>query len=448
MPDRTGPEFRSAPNIYGVLRTRKGELSMPPARARGPVLIAFAASLVLLIAWATGVPALSNPTGQPLPEGLTLHSPPLVVLLAPLFDLWDGTSMLSMSRLTGWITGVLLLFLAWRLVAWARRRRRKTTSPWWERLGREILVALFTLVGLLAFLAGGALWHRPMVSLAGAGPDLMVVDLHAHTNASHDVKHTLMGGFDAAALRRWHSRAGFDAAFITDHNTVAGLPPAGADTVLPALCPGTEVSGWRAHIVLLGTRRQVERSPYADSLAGLLTLFPDAHRSGAVAIASLPEYSRNHWEHLDQFVDAGVDGFEIVNASPKANDFTRARRDSVIALARANDLMVVGVSDSHGWGATSMVWNLVSLPGWRQEAAPPCALLLRRLREGGFDAVQVVERHRLRPDDWWPAWLTPAGMAWETWRAMGWQHLLAWLIWVWVVAGLRVRWNAVRPRRA
>ncbi len=447
MPDRTGPEFCSAPNIYGGLQTRKGELSMPPPRSRGPFLLATAATLLLLTAWATGVPPLSNPTGLPLPEGLALHSPPLVILLAPLFDLWDGTSMLSMSRLTGWLAGILLLYLAWRLIAWAGRRRRKTHSPWWERAGREVLVAVFALVGLVAFLAAGALWHRPMVSLAGAGPDRMVVDLHSHTNASHDVKHTLMGGFDAAALQRWHRRAGFDAAFITDHNTVEGLPPAGADTMLPALCPGTEVSGWRAHIVLLGTRQRMERSPYADSLAGLLTLFPDARRAGAVSIASLPEYSRNHWENLDRFVRAGVDGFEIVNASPKASEFTRARRDSVIALARENDLMVVGVSDSHGWGATSMAWNLVSLPRWRQATTAPCHILLQRLRKGGFDAVQVVERHHLRPDDWWPAWLTPVGMVWETWRAMDWRHLLAWLAWIWIVAGLRIRWTAVRPRR-
>ena len=29
-----------------------------------------------------------------------------------------------------------------------------------------------------------------------------------------------------------------------------------------------------------------------------------------------------------------ADGFEIVNAAPKANEFSRAHRDSVVALAR------------------------------------------------------------------------------------------------------------------
>ena len=445
MPEWTGPGFHdSAPNIYGGLQTRKGQLSVVPLRSRA-VIIAAAISLLLLAARATGTPALSDPTGRALPSGLALHSPPLVLFLAPLFDLWDGTSMLSMERLTGWLAGVLLLLLLWRIAAWALRRRRPTDTAWWWRGGQEAVVIILFLLALLAFLAGGALWHRPMVALAGTGQDIMVVDLHSHTNASHDVEHTLMGGFDAAALRRWHRRAGFDAAFITDHNTVAGLPPAGAGTILPALCPGTEVSGWRAHIVLLGTRQRVERSPYADSLAGLLTLFKDAQDQGAVSIASLPEYSRNHWENLGRFAAAGVDGFEIVNASPKANDFPRSRRDSVIALARAQDLLVVGVSDSHGWGATSMVWNLVDLPGWRSTGSP-CDRLLERLREGGFEAVQVVERHRLRPDDWWPSLLTPVGVVWETWRSMDWRHVLAWLVWIWIIAGLRARWVSLRRR--
>ena len=61
---------------------------------------------------------------------------------------------------------------------------------------------------LLAALAGrpGAvrrrpalLWHRPMAALAGAGPGDVVFDVHSHTNVSHDVRGTLMRGFDTEA---------------------------------------------------------------------------------------------------------------------------------------------------------------------------------------------------------------------------------------------------------
>ena len=54
----------------------------------------------------------------------------------------------------------------------------------------------------------------------GPAPDMVVFDVHSHTNVSHDVRGTLMRGFDAEANLAWHGRAGFDAFFITDHNTI------------------------------------------------------------------------------------------------------------------------------------------------------------------------------------------------------------------------------------
>jgi hypothetical protein len=172
----------------------------------------------------------------------------------------------------------------------------------------------------------------------------------------------------------------------------------------------------------------------------LLTLLQVSDTSyGALSLASLPEYQRNHWGRLDTLLAAGLDGLEIVNAAPKANEFTRSERDSVIALAQARNRFVVGVSDSHGWGATSMVWNLVRVPS-RTDAI--CGAVLRELKSG-FPAVRVIERHRLRPDAWWPAWLTPIGMVWETWRGMGWPLTVSWLAWIWLWPALR----AVRGKR-
>jgi hypothetical protein len=117
----------------------------------------------------------------------------------------------------------------------------------------------------------------------------------------------------------------------------------------------------------------------------------------------------------------------------------------VIALARSHNRFVVGVSDSHGWGATSMVWNLVRGP-LDPAAEDVCTTVLSRLHQG-FGAVRVIERHRLRPDAWWPLWLTPIGAVWEAWRSMGWPLVVAWLIWIWglaLVAG-RVRRKGDRP---
>jgi hypothetical protein len=402
--------------------------------------IAFPAVLTaaLLLARVAPAPPLTDPTGAPLPGSIHLSAPWLYLVLAPLFTLWDGISMLSMSRLHGFLVGLVILYLVWR-VGWILWHRYAWSAVPLSRgtLGREIRLLVVSLLALIAFLVVGALWHRPMLAIAGVDPNDVVVDFHSHTNVSHDVRGTLMNGFDTEANLRWHRRAGFDAVFITDHNTVAGLQSR-ADN-MPARCPGIEVSAWKSHIVLLGDSLPVERRRYNSSFEALLDLLRTSDSVyGALSVASLPEYEENHWGRLDSLVSGGLDGFEIVNAAPKANELSRAQRDTVIALARRTNRFVVGVSDIHGWGATSMVWNLVRVPGWRGRSAGLCETMLTRLREG-FPAVRVIERHRLRSDSAWPLWLTPIGVVWETWRAMGWGLAASWLMWIWITWSVRRR---------
>ena len=367
-----------------------------------------------------------------------LEYPWLYTLLAPLFSLWDGVSMLSLSRLRGFLAGAVVLYVLWRLVvALGRRAVRRQGSAAGRPVLRELLAAAVAIAGLVLFIGGGLLWHRPMARLAGAGPATLVFDVHSHTNVSHDVRGTLMRGFDTEAARHWHARAGFDAFFVTDHNTVDGLSRASGE---PVACPGIEVSAWRAHVVLLGDSLPVDRSRYNGSLDELRALLAESDRLyGAPSVLSMPEYERNHWGRLDSLVAAGADGFEVVNASPKANELSQARRDSVIALARRTGRFVVGASDSHGWGATSMVWNLMPVPAPRPTGAAVCAALVDGLRRG-FGSSRIVERHRLRADSAWPVWLTPAGVVWETWRSMGGRLAVAWLVWIWLL------WAVRRPR--
>lgn len=392
---------------------------------------------LLLGARLVSVPALSDPVAGAAPATLGLALPWLYLALAPLFTLWDGVSMLSMGRLRGFLVGLVALYLAWRVgrLLWPENAGAPRATRRFSIL-KEIRILAVSLLLLATFLVAGALWHRPMLALTGTDLHDIVVDFHSHTNVSHDVRNTWMRGFDTEANRRWHTRAGFDATFITDHNTVAGLKavhPATRDERGEAVaCPGIEVSAWRAHVVLLGDTLPVDRGRYNRSFDALLTLLATSDSTlGAPSVASLPEYRRNHWDRLDRLVAAGLDGFEVVNASPKANELPRAERDSVIALARARNRFVVGVSDSHGWGATSMVWNLVHTAG--RTHSDPCSAILNTLRTG-FPAVSIIERHRLRPDSWWPIWLTPLGVVWETWRSMGWALTAAWLMWIWALA--------------
>jgi hypothetical protein len=404
--------------------------------ARPGLRVPLALTAALLAARAAAAPPLGDPLGQALPPGLHLAYPPLYVLLAPLFTLWDGVSMLSMSRLRGFLVGLLVLYLLWRggRIAWRRIAWSDRPAPR-APIRHELVILAASVSALLLFVGLGLLWHRPMAALAGAAPDDVVFDVHSHTNVSHDVRGTLMRGFDTEADLRWHRRAGFDAVFVTDHNTVAGLRP---HVGPPALCPGIEVSAWQAHVVLLGDTLPVDRSRYNSSLDALRTLLAQSEsRYGALSVLSLPEYERNHWGRLDSLAAAGADGFEIVNAAPKANELSRARRDSVVSLARRTGKFVVGASDNHGWGATSMVWNVMRVPG--APAGPAvCTALLDGLRRG-FGASRIVERHRLGADSGWPLWLTPAGVVWETWRGMGWGLTVAWLAWIWLLWAARRR---------
>ena len=406
--------------------------------ARAGLLLPLALTAGLLAARLAAAPPLSDPLGGPIPPSLHLAYPLPYVLLAPLFTLWDGVSMLSMSRLEAFLRGLLLLYLPWRAarVLW-RRVAWSDRPPVRAPVRRELALFLGALGALLLFVAGGLLWHRPMAALAGTEPGDVVFDVHSHTNVSHDVEHTLMRGFDTEANLRWHRRAGFDAAFVTDHNTVAGLRP---HIGPPALCPGIEVSAWQSHIVLLGDTVPVDRSRYNRSLDGLLTLLASSDSAyGALSVLSLPEYERNQWGRLDTLLAGGADGLEIVNAAPKANELSRMRRDSVVALARRMNKFVVGASDSHGWGATSMVWNVMPMAGALTDARAVCTALLDGLRRG-FGSSRIVERHRLRADSAWPRWLTPVGVVWETWRAMDWTLTIAWLAWIWLL------WAAAKRR--
>lgn len=430
----------SDPEAPGIFSNIHSPTRFFQRSARAGLLLPLGVTAALLVARAAAAPPLSDPLGTPLPPSLHLAYPWVYVGFAPLFGLWDGVSMLSTSRLRGFLVGILVLYVLWRggRALWWRLAWSDSPPPR-APVRREVVLGLGTIAGLALFVAIGALWHRPMAALAGAGTGTVVFDMHSHTSVSHDVGGTLMGGFDTEANRRWHRRAGFDAFFVTDHNTVAGLR---AGPGQPVICPGIEVSAWKAHVVLLGDSVPVDRTRYNGSLAALRALLSQSDTAyGALSVLSLPEYERNHRTRLDSLVAAGADGFEIVNASPEANEFPRARRDAVIALARRTNRFVVGASDSHGWGATSMVWNLLPLPAGPATRSAICAGLLERLRQG-FGSSRIVERHRLRADSGWPGWLTPLGVVWETWRGMNGALTAAWLAWIWLL------WVARRPRRA
>ena len=83
--------------------------------ARARLAAPLGLTAVLLCARLVSVPALSDPVAGAAPASLGLAVPWLYLILAPLFTLWDGVSMLSMGRLRGFLVGLVALYLAWRV---------------------------------------------------------------------------------------------------------------------------------------------------------------------------------------------------------------------------------------------------------------------------------------------------------------------------------------------
>ncbi|MDZ4673283.1 MAG: hypothetical protein SGI84_02450 [Gemmatimonadota bacterium] len=409
-------------------------------RLRWP--LALTAGLLLAQTFPIGV--LSDPLGVPLDPAWRLDSPWLYTLGAPLFSLWDNVAMLSRSRLTGFLLGLAVAYLAWRLLE--RRVRRVRMRRIVLEEFRSLILAL---AGLALFVGVGMAWNtRPARRLIGLGGDELTVEIHSHTNVSHDVKSWPVSSFDAEASLQWHQRAGVDVLFVTDHNLTTGWERLGPthDSGGVQACPGIEISAYGAHVVVLGTPLPADPAAYRGSIENRSRLFAEvAATPGAVAIASLPEY---RGEAAD-FLSEGAGGFEIVNASPKANEFTRVERDSTVALARAHGATLVAAGDQHGYGATPMAWNVLLEPGWRRLGGALCATVVARFKAGGPEAVRMVERTRLRPDHWLPGFLTPLGVLWLAWATLPLAGAVSWLAWIWAIAvGSDMARRGLRERRA
>jgi len=368
---------------------------------RHPIAIAL---VVLLLATAIHPlsPLVDAVTGS-TPGDADLDRPILYVMFAPLSNTLDALTFFSQVR-AEW---ALVVWIA-ALGAWGALRRAAAPLTWQRR-------ALRALVGpgvvLLLALAAVVL-PRPVPRLVTDGVGT-VIDYHAHTNASHDGR----PGWTLAKLAAWHERQGFAATYVTDHNIVydGSLPLPEGITI--SLLPGVEWSVYRQHVVAIGPVEAVPRDSFGESTARMVRIFAAIERQGALSIASLPEYWRDHRDDLGAFVVAGVDGFEIVNCAPKALGFPSDLRHDVITLAGRHDLLVVGASDNHGWGQVTCVWNL-SLPGaqgFRTNRVFARPLALVQGSRGG-----------------WP-WAAAITQPWFLLRSLSWSERASWLTWVVII---------------
>ena len=366
---------------------------------RHPVAIAL--MFLLLVTAIHPLSPLVDATTGSAPGDADLDRPTLYVMFAPLSNVLDALTFFSQAR-AEWALGVWVIALG----AWGALRRG---APPLTRRRRVVHAVLGP--GVFVLLAGAAvLLPRPVPRLVTTSGDGTVIDYHTHTSASHDGR----PGWTLARLASWHARQGFEASYITDHNVIydGSLPPPATPI---SLLPGVEWSVYRQHVIAIGPVEPLPRDSFGESGARMMRIFATIERQGALGIASLPEYWRNYRDELGAFVVAGVDGFEIVNCSPKGLAFPSRARRAVLDLAGGHNLVVVGASDNHGWGQVTCVWN-VSQPGAQ-----------------GFHTNRVFARPMALVQGDGAAWLAAVTQPWLMLRSLSWSERASWLTWVLII---------------
>ena len=438
---------------------------LPPPRRPTPVSGA-APSPVVLLAWAGSLTLLLMAgalwPASPLRDAGTgaatdarLYLSPAFVVLAPFNNTLDALSLLSVrEHATVWVA-LVAGYVVWRFAARLHRPAPRSMD--------ELRVAAIALVCLIAVYATGALVSRPMaaISLPAADSDLVTIDFHSHTNASHDGR----TWFTPERNRQWHHAAGFDVAYLSDHFTFAGAdagvranpPRAGEGTVLLSAIECLEGG---EHVNVLG----VTSADYAlfkgrYLAAAAVDAAIAAGRTRPVVIQTIPgPLGRVPRPGMPAVVP--VAAIEIADAAPRGLSDGDRNHARILALADTLGLAIVAGTDNHGWGRTAAAWNIMRVPSWR--ALTPAALEDRiesAIRSDGRHAVRVIERTRpIWPTDpgarGFSGWLSIASGAprfvgefvWQFTATRSWSERVSWLAWLWAGVGFAF-WRRTRTDR-
>ena len=396
--------------------------------------VALVVLIIVALAVPVASPVVSIVTGRPVP-GVTLAHPVTYLLLAPLCGVLDALTALSVSQHVAFLAFALSLFVIWRLFRlWRPTRRRGLLLTGLIELG---MLALFlgTLVGVYAV---GVLVARPMARLHVEDPDVVVVDFHSHTLSSHDGRKS----FTAERNRAWHRAAGFDVAYVTDHDsTRAALDAekrnprrAGDGTVLLA---GREVVYRDMHVTTIGIfdpRTRTSTSQPCGPWPVVVGTIP-ANLS-RVPLAECPDHG------------GGLSAIELLDGAPKGLEVGDRQRDRILAIADSLDLAIVASSDNHGWGSTAVGWSLMRISGWRDMTPEQLNdAIVRTIRTEGRHAVEVVGLRRPRdvPEGLW-ATVQPLLLPQTFIARLSRTERIAWLAWIALALWVSALWS--KKRRA
>jgi hypothetical protein len=370
----------------------------------------------------------------------SLRTPLAYDVVAPFSNVLDALTLLSPDQLGATFALCAVAFFGFWNYRRARSRRRFSART----LARAVLVFIG---GTVAVAGVGIVATRPMASLSLGNRDLIAVDFHSHTEASHDGR----SGFDAERNREWHSSSGFDAAYITDHRTFEGAlsgaarnPARSGDGTV--LLPGVELRDGDEHPILIGVdpKRMQITSPDWQGAA----VKADGGPTPPMLLLSMPgNILRIPWNETNGAVRLA--GIEAADGSPRGMAQSARDRDAILALAGNLHLAVVSASDNHGWGRTAPAWSVLRIPGWRDMTPAALDIAIRRtIVSRGAQAVQVIARRTApAPRNRVEAALGGVVIAAVMMRTMNIPDRLSWIAWSWGLCFLSLR-SARRNRHA
>jgi hypothetical protein len=373
------------------------------------------------------------------PAAASLKTPLLYDILAPVSNILDTLTLLSPVQY--WAT-----FALCAVVFFAPGIARDLRRPRSFSLASTIISSLRFMGGTVAVIGIMLVVWRPMASLSLQDPDLIAVDFHSHTSASHDGR----SDFDAERNREWHQSSGFNAAYVTDHRTFDGALSAaernpslaGAGTTL---LPGIELRDADQHPILLGVdpvRMKItspdwqEAAVEADggpvppililTMPGNIARVPIGEISGAIRLA----------------------GVEASDGAPRGMAQTERDRKEILALADKLHLALVAGSDNHGWGRAAPAWSVLRIPGWRGMTPGSLDIAIRATilaRVPGATEI-IARRTAASPSGKVETALSGVAVGLSMLRTMNLRDRASWILWSWA-GGLLSLIRARRNRR-
>jgi hypothetical protein len=366
---------------------------------------------------------ITSANGFAAPKGIDLFLSPAYVATSPLSRTFDALTLLSNPQsIAVFVTAAALVF-GWQWLF----HGGVTWRSWVMRI-----VSLILIVAIIE--AAVAFLPRPMARLTSTNPDLVIVDFHSHTGASHDVRKSV----SAEDNREWHAASGFNAAYVTDHVTFdgavkarSGNPRVAGDGV--SLLTGVE---GRYHkimsTIMLGLD---ERDSKLLNKRGNLLPGTPARGTGPLTIVALPNRNLDSvtLESLDSIPHFAA--IELIDAAPRGlGQFDKEER-RIRLIARQLRLTMVAATNNHGFGRAVAAWNVIELKGWQSLTPDQLASSLEKSIRS--NQVVIVMRTRPRTHDDSLQYTLPS-IAYLTLASLTNPERVSWLAWIWIITAIVV----------